>query len=963
MDISKRIVITFVAVSLIPVLLIAGLAAYTIFDMSNKNAADASDALDEEERANLQRLTEDTALFIQERMQDYIDGVYIMEQYCEDLFNGRIDASAKHSYYWDRNLEYAETGWTVPGVHYEEDYLFELENGTIMSPGQISFDVSCYYMPRDHYPTPGDPFALDLPTEYYLNVSSNMDDIFRSLHEMNPDYIWLYMGFSPAVCGSHLFRNYPYDTLMYFQYDDEGYPLPESEDYDPPAEDWYINAASISNSSNQIAVTPPYGDPSTGIVISMGRPVYYDNGTLIGVVSADVTLDTVLSSVLDIQVLDSGYAYLLEADLGVLAHPDFTVEGQTVYELEFGTTTGQEVDDFATLLAAALVAGHGQSTFLKQGVQWLITYQTVPNMNFLLAVVVPVSEVVAPAANILSLVLSQTFLLTALMVGLLAGVAAVVGAAAYSRGRSVVQPIKEMTRLVEKMSKQDFTRSISASGAMYEEIGTTVDALLNFQEACRFGNQAFIRGDLNRALANYQNLLEISRRLNIEVGIQTMYLNIGNVFRQRGDTTNALEYYTQALKMAEGLLEKAKTEGVDEADAMDRIASAYHNIALAALDKGDYDTASGRLEDAEAVDQTLGNRHGLVRRYDAMGLVMMRQGKHSQARSKLDDARKLALELGYDRGLAYVSYHLGELHEGRGDWRNAKSAFQETIEYAQKTEEYWLQVYAMQHLADALDQLNESSHEVRTDAEKLRRSIQFKKSVVFVIDYSGSMKAQDRIEAAVEGAREILDSQINPQDDVSVIAFNITYQQVLPLTQKGEYASSRSSPIHRALSSLRNPEYSTAFYDALGKALEDLNQIESSEHRWVIALSDGQDNSSKKYSLDALKGITTQQQKQAKRKPLTVEGFIRDNHLDINLIIIGVGNELKQPIDTRIRSPKTGQTMTFEELLESVCDSVPQGKYLSVVDSRDVRLDIERAFKEVGVMMAQLEVGGTTDDY
>ena len=91
------------------------------------------------------------------------------------------------------------------------------------------------------------------------------------------------------------------------------------------------------------------------------------------------------------------------------------------------------------------------------------------------------------------------------------------------------------------MARQDFTRGITTAGAMYEEVGTTVDALLSFQEAARFGNQAFIRGDLNRALANYQNLLEISRRLEIDVGEQIMLLNIGNVFRQRGDTGNAMD--------------------------------------------------------------------------------------------------------------------------------------------------------------------------------------------------------------------------------------------------------------------------------------------------------------------------------------------------------------------------------------------------------------------------------------
>jgi hypothetical protein len=50
-------------------------------------------------------------------------------------------------------------------------------------------------------------------------------------------------------------------------------------------------------------------------------------------------------------------------------------------------------------------------------------------------------------------------------------------------------------------------------------------------------------------------------------------------------------------------------------------------------------------------------------------------------------------------------------------------------------------------------------------------------------------------------------------------------------------------------------------------------------------------------------------------------------------------------------------------LLRSVCESIPQGKYLSVVDSRNVQLDIEKAFREVGVLMAQLELGGATDEY
>jgi Mg-chelatase subunit ChlD len=370
-----------------------------------------------------------------------------------------------------------------------------------------------------------------------------------------------------------------------------------------------------------------------------------------------------------------------------------------------------------------------------------------------------------------------------------------------------------------------------------------------------------------------------------------------------------------------------------------------------------------RLEDAQAIDETLGNKRGLARRYDAMGLVLMRQGRHNEARDKFDEAMGLASAGGYDRALAYITYHMGEFYRTQSDWRNAKTSFEQAIDLGERTEESWLEVFAMQQLAEVLDQLDEPSHEVRRKAEQLKRTIQFKKSVVLVIDYSGSMGTQDRLKAAVAGAREILESQVNPQDDVSIVTFNVRVQQVLPLTQKGEYKERRDSPIHRALDSIKYPDFKTAFFDALGKALEDLNLIESSEHRWVIALTDGQDNSSVRYSLDALEGISTEKDRQRKKGRPTIESFIRNNHLDVNLIIIGVGEELKKAIDKPVRSRVTGRQMNFEELLRSVCESIPQGKYLSVVDSRNVQLDIEKAFKEVGVLMAQLEVGGATDDY
>ncbi|MEM2143200.1 MAG: hypothetical protein QXQ81_08095, partial [Candidatus Thorarchaeota archaeon] len=160
LEISKRIVVTFVLVSLIPILAISAISVITITDASNESALLASDALRNEELADLERLANDTAIFIQEKIQNYIDGVYMMERYAEDLFNARILATPQHSYFWDWELEFAQTGMLVPGRHYVERY----------DSSDISFEVSCYYMPRPYYKTPGDPFDWSPSTRYFIEV-------------------------------------------------------------------------------------------------------------------------------------------------------------------------------------------------------------------------------------------------------------------------------------------------------------------------------------------------------------------------------------------------------------------------------------------------------------------------------------------------------------------------------------------------------------------------------------------------------------------------------------------------------------------------------------------------------------------------------------------------------------------------------------------------------------------------
>ena len=301
MDISKRIVVTFVTVALIPIIVISSLSILAIYDVSNANAADAAEELKAEELANLMRLSNDTGLFIEERWKNYVDGVYMLEAYCEDLFNGRISATSRYSYYWN---EADEPNWG--------DLTFDTDPDIVDAyfSDYITFETDCYYMPRFAWNN-NDPHDLSAGTQYALDVSSNMVNIFRALHEMNEDFRWLYMGFDLGISDQHLFKNYPFDDLFYFQEDDDGNPVLPADDYDPNAEDWYTNVVAQDSGDDSVVFTDPYIDLSVGLVISMGRPVRFDNGTLIGVVSADVTMATINEKILNLEVL-SYFQYLLK---------------------------------------------------------------------------------------------------------------------------------------------------------------------------------------------------------------------------------------------------------------------------------------------------------------------------------------------------------------------------------------------------------------------------------------------------------------------------------------------------------------------------------------------------------------------------------------------------------------------------------------------------------------------------
>ena len=90
------------------------------------------------------------------------------------------------------------------------------------------------------------------------------------------------------------------------------------EGYDPRLRPWYERAVQ----TNQIAFTTPYVDMTTSkYVIAIVKPLLVNNA-FVGVLSADIVLDTLKQKVMNVKIGNSGFSFIIDHQGTVLIHPD-----------------------------------------------------------------------------------------------------------------------------------------------------------------------------------------------------------------------------------------------------------------------------------------------------------------------------------------------------------------------------------------------------------------------------------------------------------------------------------------------------------------------------------------------------------------------------------------------------------------------------------------------------------------
>jgi len=201
-------------------------------------------------------------------------------------------------------------------------------------------------------------------------LSSNLDDVFIPVYAQNPDLEWIYIGTPSGV-----FRCYPWYTGL-------------DPSYDPRIRPWYLGAIE----TGRLGWSETYTDAATGeLMVTCFKPVNDQQGQLVGVVGADVSIQTIYDSILGADIGESGYAFLINEDSYVIARPGMSPGDETERLLE------SDNPDLRAIAAEMTAGNAGIAKCCFEDGERYVAYAPVTTPNWSIGIVIPIEEVIAPA--------------------------------------------------------------------------------------------------------------------------------------------------------------------------------------------------------------------------------------------------------------------------------------------------------------------------------------------------------------------------------------------------------------------------------------------------------------------------------------------------------------------------------------------------------------------------------------
>lgn len=177
----------------------------------------------------------------------------------------------------------------------------------------------------------------------------------------------------------------------------------------------------------------------------------------------------------------------------------------------------------------------------------------------------------------------------------------------------------------------------------------------------------------------------------------------GNLAVDKGDASQAREYFEQALELWRGLGERGS------------MAVTLDALAALARDRGDHESARELYQETLAVFRVLGDKPAVAASLNNLATIFSHLGDHEEARTLYEESLTLFEELEDERGVATAIVNIGMLMaRAQGDFEQAMALATEGLDMFAKQG-------AKEEIADCLAELGE----VARAQDKLQEASRF----------------------------------------------------------------------------------------------------------------------------------------------------------------------------------------------------------------------------------------------
>ncbi|MFC1995628.1 SpoIIE family protein phosphatase [Chloroflexota bacterium] len=302
-----------------------------------------------------------------------------------------------------------------------------------------------------------------------LNLSSNLDTIFIPITSSDKNLSLVYIG-----TESGILRAYPWSSGI-------------DPSYDPRSRPWYTRA----KETGHIGWSEPYIDALSGnLMVTSSKPYYDATKNLIGVVGLDVAIETISQRIINTQVGELGYAFLVDTHGHIIAQPELYT-GDKRWEQSFETEDilNSSNPELRTIAERMTTGDTGISIFIHDGSEVYIAYSPLVCTGWSIGIRMPVTEVIAPALatkdqivsnievtgeHILEQINNTRGILLAVFISMLL----VVSALAYALSRQITRPILALNEGAKAVGSGDLNYSLELkTGDEIEDLANTFNTM------------------------------------------------------------------------------------------------------------------------------------------------------------------------------------------------------------------------------------------------------------------------------------------------------------------------------------------------------------------------------------------------------------------------------------------------------------------------------------------------------